>query len=410
MRFPLGARVALTLAAPLFVAALAAVPLPRVDRQALEDVFLAYGASPRLSAFALGVMPVVSASLLVEIAALCVPRWRALRTGGPAGRHRLWSATAWLALLLGVVQSLSIASYLQSARSLEEDVRLSRLVVVLTLVGGTCVLVAAAELLDRFALGGGFALVVTASLVSSVAPLVARVGELSVNAGPAGTLPLLPPLVAAVAGVVFFLRWRPARGGVVSTLPLPASGLIPAQWAATAVGFGWISGVAGRLVLGVVVAAALAVVFGFVFNRPSKVAAFEAEAPLQVRQAVTWSAVFVIAVVVLDALLVPSWGDPWVGLVSLVPLIALALDVVAEAQAIRRHGELAAVWPEHRLYAVASAQRTLTSRGIASHARSLHQRALWHFFAPFIPVQILVPRAQAEEARRVLHENHLERR
>jgi hypothetical protein len=92
-------------------------------------------------------------------------------------------------------------------------------------------------------------------------------------------------------------------------------------------------------------------------------------------------------------------------LVAVVVIVALVLDVIAEAKAVGRHGELVPVWPEHRLYAVDGALDTLDRNGIPAVARSAHLRALWHFFAPYIPIQILVPRSRAEDASRLLHEH-----
>jgi hypothetical protein len=83
---------------------------------------------------------------------------------------------------------------------------------------------------------------------------------------------------------------------------------------------------------------------------------------------------------------------------------AVALDVVGELRALWRHGPLVPVWPEHRVYAVAPALEALEAAGIPALARSRHHRALWHFFAPHIPVQLLVPPAHADEARRLLQE------
>jgi hypothetical protein len=88
-------------------------------------------------------------------------------------------------------------------------------------------------------------------------------------------------------------------------------------------------------------------------------------------------------------------------------LTAVLLDVIAEARALRRHGPLVAVWPEHRVRAVDEALSVLERAGIPALARSVHHRTLWHFFAPFIPIQLLVPAARGEEASRLLHEHFL---
>jgi hypothetical protein len=149
-----------------------------------------------------------------------------------------------------------------------------------------------------------------------------------------------------------------------------------------------------------VVAAGLAVGLGSLFYRPAHVARFEGDARPRVRRAVAVSLVYVLAIGMLDV----WFAEQGLG-ISLIPvivLLALGLDVAAEVRAILAHGRIVAVWPEHRMYAVESARRALERVGIPSLARSAHQRVLWHFFAPFIPVQILVPEAREEEARAVL--------
>ena len=114
------------------------------------------------------------------------------------------------------------------------------------------------------------------------------------------------------------------------------------------------------------------------------------------------SAVYVLGLAMLGWFLGRQLDLPSSILVPLVAVVAVVLDVVAEAAAIRRHGGLVAVWPEHRLYAVDGALAALERGGIPSLARSVHQRVLWHFFAPFIPIQIMVPRERAEEAGTLL--------
>lgn len=85
-------------------------------------------------------------------------------------------------------------------------------------------------------------------------------------------------------------------------------------------------------------------------------------------------------------------------------VVAVVLDVIAEATAVRRHGEMISVWPEHRIYAVEGARDALDRSGIPSLARSVHQRVLWQFIAPIIPIQIMVPKERAEEAGSLLLE------
>jgi hypothetical protein len=405
-------RVALTLVAPLLIVWVASrLSLPRIDYAALERTLGASGRT-RLMVFVFGLGPFLSAFFLVELAALSVPRWEPLRHGGPSGRGRLLAATARLGLVLATVQALSVAVYLGRLGLLEKDARFSRLIVELTLVTGTCVLFVLAFVLDRAALGGGFAVLTTAFSAASALPALRLFKQDAWG---------LLTIVVVCAGTVIVLKWRPAHA-----LPLPACGVVPLVWSAALLSgtqalaaFGiWreplraftAGGAAGASFLAV--AAAAAIGLGFLFNRPSKVAAFDPDAAGRVTRSVVLSAAFVLALGILGRFLahrlMPDCSEARCAEFSVIPLVAmtaLVLDVIAEARAVRQHGELVSVWPEHRLYAVGSAIDTLAGSGIPALPRSVHQRALWHFFAPFIPIQIMVPRAQAEEAARLLQEH-----
>jgi hypothetical protein len=407
----LAIRLAWTVLAPALVVGLAnRLILPGLDRDLIESFLGEFASTVNVSPFALGLTPMISAFLFVELAAALVPSWRPLRHGGPAGRGRLLVATTWLAFAFVSFQALNMAVYLRKTDVLERSSGFSALLVVLTLVGGTFALVALAPLLDRVALGGGYSLLVTGLQAASALPPL-----LALSTRPRS----LVILVAVAAGSVLFLRWRP-----VGALPLPVCGLVPLQWggglvaaglslAGSGIGPRWVRWLGEQpapaaLALALAVTAGLAVGLGFLFNLPSKVAAFGADARPRVERAVVFSTGFVLAVALVSGLI---WEEVTVAdTLSLIPLIAavaLVLDVIDEAQAVRRHGTLVAVWPEHRLYAVGSALEALERQGIPGLARSAHQRALWHFFAPYIPVQILVPRERAQEAAALLHEHFL---
>jgi hypothetical protein len=407
-------KLALTVLVPLVVVWLAPqVLLPRIDWDALHARFGQNIGGAGFSVFTLGLYPVISASLLVELAALAVPRWRPLRTAGPAGRSRLLVATGWLSLVLASVQAMGVAAYLERMGALRPDTRLSRLVVFLSLIVGTAVLVAVTRLLDRAALGGGFSLLITAFSLSLAWPALRQLGEEAwgLNSSGSGRMLLVGgPLLLAGAATAFLLRWRPA-----SSLRLPACGLVPFHFVAAAVTLGalgmWpesVRAIAERgdvagLVFRLALTAGFAVGLGFLFNPPSKVAAFAPDAPRRVRRAVILSVAYVVGLGILAELLGRQFELLSFNLTPVAMAVAVGLDVFAEADAIRRHGDLVTVWPEHRLYAVDSALEALDGDGIPGLAGSVHVRALWHFFAPLIPVRIMVPRARPEDAARVLH-------
>jgi preprotein translocase subunit SecY len=425
-------RVALTCIVPALAAWLCPkVPLPGVDHAQLVQKFPELAGSGRVSAFTLGLSPVLSAFILVEIVSLCVPRWRALRNGGPLGRGRLLGVTWKLALALAFAQAFGIALYLEGMGLLPADTRLSRLLVVLSLVAGTCFFVVLARWLEQAGVGGGFSVLALLVLLGPSAYRDMRALFARALASPGSALPTLA-LAGLVCGATLLLLRRRDSQGRASPIRLPACGLVPLQhtysllvivatgtsvgfWSRSIDSFTAASGIAA-LIVRVVLIVALAGMWSVVFNRRANVMAVVTRTPqpsgvqtheqidANLRWAIAWSAAYVLALGLIDWL-VFQW-DPTSPLDALgwAMLAAVALDVVREAQARSRLGELEAVWPEHRLYAVDTALATLAEAGIPAFARSANHRALWHFFAPFIPVQILVPPARAEEAGALLRE------
>src|SRR5581483_977712 len=162
------------------------VTLPGVDRNMLEQVVRAAGRArltgfEQLSVVALGLMPALSGFVLVELAALIVPRWRPLRTGGPEGRASLRVSAVTVTLGLAAIQGWFVAVWLESFSwrygmygELVRDPGLSsRLVITVTLIAGTCLMLALAWLIDRHGLGSGFAVMIA----SAALPYAFDLGE-----------------------------------------------------------------------------------------------------------------------------------------------------------------------------------------------------------------------------------------
>lgn len=104
-----------------------------------------------LGLFALGVVPMISAYLIVEIAAYLVRPWSSLRHD-PSGRVKLERAVRIVTVTLPAFQSFGVATLLQGLEldsAFGTQIAASRPVVMASLVGGVCVLVAAIELVSR---------------------------------------------------------------------------------------------------------------------------------------------------------------------------------------------------------------------------------------------------------------------
>jgi hypothetical protein len=385
------------------------VPIPGgVDWESL-------GATP-MSVFTLGIMPALSAFLLVEVAALIVPRWRALRRGGPSARARLGSATAILSLLLAIFQAWLIADFLLAVPQLAH---LSRAMVVGSLTGGALVMTFLALVISRYGLGNGFAVLILAGFGAFAHRLFHAVT--SAGAAPQAILPLFAAIAATAIATSWILRQRVRGSSPASSVRLPTAGVVPLAvvpsllglfaltWpeAAARLGVWWQESVArpgaGLLVeLGFLIATGG--LLSWLFSRPSRPGSAAASGGRS--RGFALAVAVSIAYLAVVALLGRWRGDVLayfgLSLVSVAFATAILMDLLAEWRALARRDDLVPVWPLHQVQRVDLITAALAKNGIDVHARGLYFRLLLHFFGPFVPVLFYVPAAQAEEARAII--------
>ena len=214
-------RLAVTALAPLALLLRTRLPLPGID---LGQIPLAQkDVLATLNVFGLGVIPMVTGYLLVEIAALVVPQWRPLRHGDLAARGRLASAAVLVGVLCAAIQSFFIVTWIRSFPFdlLEPGVG-PTLAVIVTLVAGSAAHVVLAGLVGRFGLGNGLAVVVVADLAlrglrtnGTEPPLGLSLGE--------------PVAISGLVATVLLTIWISRRrvGDESGTLRLPSAGIVP---------------------------------------------------------------------------------------------------------------------------------------------------------------------------------------
>jgi hypothetical protein len=388
-----------------------AVPLPGVDEETAARIVTSPFARPvELSAFSLGLAPILYAFLCVEVAALAVPRWRPLRHGGLAGRASLLRATMLLTLAFALLQGFTHATYLEGSELLGDGGLRPRLLVAASLTAGTFVYVAVARLADRYALASGYSLlaggVVLGELVRSAERLAEKVEQKDVDG--------LPFALLATLGVVVATAWLLLRRRAPGELRVPACGVAPLNEAsalfslpATLATFG-LGGLAWTYPSSstyTVVVGAFAVLFTWLMNRPARLAAFAGEGLDVTRpllRAGLQSVAFVLGLALLPQLFAAgtAWRMP--SALTLTIAVAVTLDIAAHWKARRTLGDLVPLWPEHRVYAVDAALEALERAGIAGHARGVHHRVLWQFFGPALPMVLYAPKDRVAEAERVL--------
>jgi preprotein translocase subunit SecY len=240
------------------------IPVPGINPDAVANFFrdqadtilgivnvFSGGALERLSIFAMGVTPYISASIIVQMMSMVVPQWMEWRKEGEAGRRKLTEITRYGTLGLAIVQSLGAAVALQNGGMVQAAGWQFLFVATITMTTGTMFLMWLGEQITERGIGNGISMIILAGIVSALPGAVGRTftqvstGEMS---GPFALL-LLMVVLGVVAFCVFVERaqrriavnyakrqvGRRMYAGQTSHLPfkLNMSGVIPPIFASS---------------------------------------------------------------------------------------------------------------------------------------------------------------------------------
>src|SRR3989442_11782593 len=191
------------------------IPAPGIDSQSIQNFFNTGGlgqgvfgllntfsgsALSRFSIFALGIMPYVTASIILQLLTVVVPTLEQLQKEGEAGYAKINQYTRYLTVFLAAAQSLGYA-YLFKRQSTGNghhvlEANAGRLVlIVLTLTAGTALLMWMGELITKRGVGNGISLLIFASILSSAPAGI----QAWVNGGPTEepVIPIVDLLILA---------------------------------------------------------------------------------------------------------------------------------------------------------------------------------------------------------------------
>jgi preprotein translocase subunit SecY len=158
------------------------IPLPGVSREALATglqtgqnaitglfgVFTG-GAFNNLSVFSLGIMPYITAAIVMQLMTVAVPRLQELSKEGETGQQKITQYTRYFTLALAFVQSIAMVLFFRSAQGgavLAGGSPIDYFLVILTLTTGVMLTMWLGELISQHGLGNGISLIITVSIVS----------------------------------------------------------------------------------------------------------------------------------------------------------------------------------------------------------------------------------------------------
>jgi len=158
------------------------IPLPGVNREALAAAdtsgnaitglfgIFTGGAFNNLAVFSLGIMPYITASIVMQLMTVAVPRLQELAKEGETGQQKITQYTRYFTLALAFIQSLAMVLYLRNGQAFPGVLNGATVVdfylIVLTLTAGTMLIMWIGELITQRGLGNGISLVISASILS----------------------------------------------------------------------------------------------------------------------------------------------------------------------------------------------------------------------------------------------------
>jgi preprotein translocase subunit SecY len=174
------------------------------------------GALEQLSIFALGIMPYVSASIILQLLTVVVPTLEKLSKEGEMGRRKITQYTRYGTILLSIVQGFGIARYLESVKAGAESVVPDdvkgwgfRLLTVITLTSGTAFIMWLGEQITERGIGNGISLIIFAGIVARLPQAVVQTWH-TFKGGAEGSdvnlLILAAVMLLTIAVVVFVER------------------------------------------------------------------------------------------------------------------------------------------------------------------------------------------------------------
>ena len=240
------------------------VPVPGVDLDAIKEFtdaattsgfvgllnLFSGGALTRLSVFALGIMPYITASIILQLLAVVIPKLQALQEEGESGRKVITQWTRYLTVILALLQSTGF-SFLFHSGQLTGGIDLipdytprNVIIIVITMTAGTALLMWFGELITQRGIGNGMSLLIFVSIISQIP---SQLAILNANSATYQFVVIVAAMVILTVGIIYIeqgqrripvqfskrVRGRKVMGGQSTYIPLKVNmaGVIPVIFA-----------------------------------------------------------------------------------------------------------------------------------------------------------------------------------
>ncbi|HZJ47869.1 MAG TPA: preprotein translocase subunit SecY [Acidimicrobiia bacterium] len=240
------------------------VPVPGVDLTAIKEFtdqaansgfvgllnLFSGGALTRLSVFALGIMPYITASIILQLLAVVIPKLQALQEEGESGQKVVTQWTRYLTVILALLQSTGFTFLFHSGQLtggidlIPDYTPRNVFIIVITMTAGTALLMWFGELITQRGVGNGMSLLIFVSIISQIP---SQLAILNANSQTYQFIVIVGVMVALTVGIIFIeqgqrripvqfskrVRGRKVMGGQSTYIPLKVNmaGVIPVIFA-----------------------------------------------------------------------------------------------------------------------------------------------------------------------------------
>ena len=418
-----------------------------------DDKLLPPFFSSRASVFSLGLMPYISAYILVELCSLVIPRLTAWRKEGYAGRAKLLTAARIVTVVLAILQGYLLAIGLEQVAggNFVSDPGIAfRIITMLTMTAGTFLIIWIADQITIKGIGNGISMLFLVMYAPGILRSFTDLWQSNQEYGFHYTLRyailfliviiILVALIVLIEKGIKAIRVRMHDGHEVELpIKLTTAGRIPAGWASffvmqPAVIVSSMGGqedsilllLADALTPGkidyLIVSCFFIVLFYYLFtplfHRPGEIVSFLKDrnaaiiVPSEVRaenhilqnlkRLAFWGSLYLCSIIIIPKAIQQPFGIYLDG-ISLLITVVIALDVLGEL-VIRWHSSgMVKVAEFQEPYKAGFLKNILQKHDVPCHLQGYYHRALLYFFGPYLEISILVPGNKAEQAVEIIN-------
>ena len=459
-------RILYTIGLVLFWKVLLLIPVPGINLQALGSLlgdegsnsllrFFGFGSAlERLSVFALGVMPYLSAYMIVEILSVFIQPLKSWRDEGYQGRIKIKRVAFIATFLLALLQGYGVAQGLEGmlgpvGEKIVRNPGLSfRLISALTLTGGTFLTIWIAELITEKGIGHGISILILVGHGPRIFSNIPQIKFVSYEHSPLAYFLLFAIIAVALIALIVLMeksyRKIPVRfsDDVEAYIPLKltTAGIMPADWGSTLVMLpitvsGFINGsILQKLsealfhghiwyyIVYAIIILFLYYLFTSFFYNPKDMVTFlknknasilsssgkneESYIDRSLESMIPIAALYLRVVLFVPNAIFDLFLNFHLDGIALIVAVAILFDLVEEIR-LRRGSHLVKVAELHDVPMAGLVKSLFEQKGLPCYLRGYYHRALLYFFGPYIEISVLVPEDRVTDAKEVI-DNYLD--